>query len=1022
MHDKPMRTTSTGSPKNIAIVGAGIGGMQAALLLAELGRRVTMIERAPWIGGSFHLLDHTFPTDSCGLCFLEPAQSPTYCPTFECDRHPLIDLRPLTRVQAVEGSAGNFCLTLQTTPRFVDPARCDQCGLCATVCPAEGPSDYEGMLAPRKAIYPPPARGLPASYVIDPELCTRCGRCVEVCPRDAIDLDMQPESEQLTAGAVIVSPGLIPFAAEGKGEYGYGVFDNVITSLQFERLMSYSGSTGGRLLRPSDGRPARKIAFISCVGSRDASLGREYCSSICCMITAKQATVARQVDSQVESTIFFIDRRAGGRDYERYMNQRAAHPQVRYQRCQVSTIKQRQQSRDLLIEYWDDAGARRVERFDLVVLAVGFGPDTDLSEPAIERDAYGFAQAGRRLDPGASRPGIIPVGGLTGPKDIPDTVIEAAAAAALAAPLAGAQDAPDLVASPLAIRPGLFEEEPRTGVFLCGDLDGLDRHALTSEIAALPGITQAAETPSLITEAGRDAIVQGANDAGLNRLVIAYAAGRLDARLEQHLAHAHAALGLPDSATTLVNLRECIRDHGYDTEPQATALRAIQIALAGLRYRPLGTRASQQPAERTEESASRVSAAVIGAGPAGLAAAISLSDLGWDVALIERCSHPGGRLRHIERTAEGEETAGWLEAQIARVHSDEQITIYTDTEILAAERADAGHTLRIRSPQGETQIACQTVIMATGGKPADTAAYFHGADARVVTQTELETRLRQNAGALADLKTVVMIQCVDSRDARRPYCSHVCCSQAVRNAVRLRQLQPALELFILYRDMHTPGMHELAYQAARQAGVVLVRYDINAMPSVSTRGGRSLRVQVVDAAIGLPLELDADLLVLSAGIQPAGAPDWSRTLGLAWNPDGFLTPEHAKMRPLNLGAPGLFACGSALGPCFVQEALAQGRGAAAQAAVYLEQQARRRPAVETIAVVNERLCSGCELCVKTCPYEARIMDAERRVARVIDSLCAGCGACAMVCPNGATQQRLFDQRSVLEMIDAALWL
>ncbi|MGQ9666621.1 MAG: 4Fe-4S binding protein [Anaerolineae bacterium] len=454
---------------DVAIIGAGIAGMQSAFLLTSLGRRTALIEASPWIGGSFHLLDRTFPTDSCGLCFMEAGPAPAFCPTLESARSPLVSLHTLTQVTAVEGEAGDFRLTLRRQPRYVDPARCTACGECLTVCPVSGPSFDEGTLAPRKAIYRPPWRAVPRAFVIDPALCTHCGACAEVCPENAIDLDMPAETVTLHAGAIIAAPGFTPFPAERKGEYGFGVLDNVVTSIQFERMISFSGSTGGRIVRPSDGQPARRLAFISCVGSRDPAVGRPYCSSICCMITAKQAAIARELDPQAACTVFYIDLRAQGRDDEYYLARRLNSPGIRYIRCQVSTIKQSQRTKDVVIAYWDEAGVHQEEAFDLAVLAVGFGPPAEAQELAkalqIALDEAGFARTSPLRPAESSRPGVFAAGAFREPKDIVHSVVEAGAAAALAAVWtptpaeAGAEENPTM-------RPGLEDEPPRLGVFL----------------------------------------------------------------------------------------------------------------------------------------------------------------------------------------------------------------------------------------------------------------------------------------------------------------------------------------------------------------------------------------------------------------------------------------------------------------------------------------------------------------------------------------------------------------------------
>lgn len=1006
---------------DVAIVGAGIAGMQAAFLLTSLGRRVALLDSAPWIGGSFHLLDRTFPTDSCGLCFMEAGLSPTYCPTLESARNPLLSIYPLTQVTALEGKAGDFRLTLRQLPRFVDPALCTACGECLAVCPISGPSFDEGTLAPRQAIYRPPWRAVPRAFVIDPALCPRCGACVEACPEGAVDLEMPAQTVTLHAGAVIASPGFEPFPAERKGEYGFGVLDNVVTSIQFERIISFSGSTRGRLVRPSDGRPARRLAFISCVGSRDPAMGRPYCSSICCTITAKQVTVARELDPGAECTVFYIDLRAQGRDDEYYMAGRIHAPGIRYVRCQVSTIKQSQRTRDIIIEYWDEAGQRQEEAFDLAVLAVGFGPLAEAAELAqalgIERDALGFVHTSVLRPAESSRPGVFAAGAFREPKDIVHSVVEAGAAAALAAAVTPAVSPPAAEEAP-PMRPGLEDEPPRLGIFLgeagkqyAGLLEELEHR-----LCRLSGVALAERIPSLAAPAGRDALLRHASEAGLNRLVIVDAPLRFSPAVEANLGQVLRALGLPDAAVELVDI-EAGWPAGCDlTAHSANGLwDSVRMAAAGLLRRPVSPRSILPPASMPE-TADFLDCVVVGGGPAGISAALALAELGRRVLLVEQAPQLGGHLRELTGRLDGEDPAAWLAERTVKLEQTAGVRISTRTAVTRASRQpDDTYLLELETPEGREQVRTGALITALGSRPAPTSAFGCGQDRRVMTQDALARRLE----AGEDLGCVVMVQCVDSRTAERPYCSRTCCAQALCNALRLKEAQPASQVAILYRDMRAFGRHELEYLAARRAGVRFIRYEEDRPPQVQ-RGAGGLGVEVHDALLRRLVRLPADTVVLSVGAVPAALPPWLAGLGVQAHADGFLIPEHPKMRPLSLGKPGLFACGAVLGPCFAEEAVLQGQAAAAHAASYLAQRARRRTAVESVAIVNERLCSGCELCVSACPFEARIMNAERHVAEVRAAFCAGCGTCAMVCPNGASQQRLFETPAVLQVIDAAL--
>jgi heterodisulfide reductase subunit A len=427
----------TSASNSILIVGAGIGGMQSALLLAEAGYPVVLVDSAPGIGGSLHLLDRTFPTDSCGICYMVPGR-PAYCPTIECDLHPNITIVPYTDVVGLEGEPGAFTVRLHHKPRYVIPERCILCGKCARVCPVERPSQYEGDLAKEKAIYRPPLRAIPPAYVIDMSVCTRCGKCVEVCPTEAIDLEMPPTESQLQVGAVVLSPGFEPFDARLKGEFGWGYYPNVLTSIQFERMVSFAGSTRAHLVRPSDGQRPRRIAFIQCVGSRDMSIGRGYCSSVCCMHTAKHVRVVKELEPDTEITVFFMDIRTHGKDYEAYFEETKALPGVMYRRSMVSSVHERPKSRNVVVNYVAEDGTVREEEFDLVVLVVGFG--APLGAQALGRalgvdlNEYGFAVTDPFAPDRASRPGVFVAGAFREPKDIPETVVEASAVAAAGRP------------------------------------------------------------------------------------------------------------------------------------------------------------------------------------------------------------------------------------------------------------------------------------------------------------------------------------------------------------------------------------------------------------------------------------------------------------------------------------------------------------------------------------------------------------------------------------------------------------
>mgnify|MGYP006288073771 CR=1 FL=1 len=1015
----------------VLVVGAGIGGMQSALLLAEAGHKVYLLDSAPGIGGSMHLLDRTFPTDSCGICLMLPGRA-AYCPTIECDLHPNVEILPYSVVEGLQGEPGDFRVTVRRKPRYVDVDRCTNCGLCADVCPVERPHQYEGEIDMQKAIYQPPIRAIPSAYVIDMDYCPgdpeRCHRCVDACPADAIDLDQVATTEEITVCAVIMSPGYEPFDAAVKGEYGFGHYENVLTSLQFERMVSLSGSTGAQIVRPSDGQKPRRIAFIQCVGSRDPSIDRGYCSSVCCMYTAKQVQVAKELDPDLDVTVFFMDIRAHGKDFDEYFDQVEATPGVRYRRAMVSSIHDYKQTGDLRLDFVGQDAAVQEEDFDMVVLAVGFQPPNGFqalgAALGVDLNQYGFGVTDTFHPTESSRPGILVSGAFREPKDIPGTVVEASAVAADAARLVGRDDC----GRPAGDESGggsdgdrdVRLEWPRTGVFLCdcrGEVGSvIDLQALADYARDLQDVASVEVMDNACLASGRAQIAEAIERDDLNRVVIAGCPAR---EYQTAFEGMMRGAGLEPGLLERVNLRGEVAWVHQGNGRDAGSARALTKAQELVSMAVAGVRMAQPVQSAGQELSQRV--LVIGGGLAGMTAAQSLAEMGYHVDLVEKSADLGGQLRKLRYTLTGEDPVAFLNGLIDDVEGHDRIHLYRESEVEDVTGWVGQYHTTINSAAGERETLDHgAIIVATGGHEVSPNEYLYGEDSRVMTLRELEIALDEGEEEPSETDQlaagdVVMIQCVGSREPERPYCSRVCCTKAVTNALRLRERYPDRRVFVLYREMRTYGFREDVYRQAREDGVAFLRYELPHKPEVTTGDG-SLTVRVREPVTGEVVELKAGTLVLSTGIEPNDVSELADLLQIPLDKNGFFQEEYPKMRPLDFTRRGVYMCGLAHSPRFSDESILQAKAAAMRAAALLEQQPLEAPvaAVE----VNERLCTACGQCVEVCPYGARVLEPGAHTAEVVEVLCQGCGACIVACPNKATRRKGVETPRVYRMLES----
>ncbi|MEA3240008.1 MAG: FAD-dependent oxidoreductase, partial [Pseudomonadota bacterium] len=738
----------------VMVVGGGFAGMTAALQLAEQGCAVTMVEKEAAIGGFFPLLDNTFPTNSCGVCFLSPKQ-PAYCPFVECRLHDNLEIKVGSYPREISGESGNFKVTLKVDPLGVDQEKCIDCGDCSAVCPVSVSYEFSGGLEERAAIYKQYPKMVKAGYRIDFEQCTRCGDCVDVCPVDAINLEAEATEEEVKSDAILLTPGFSLVDGGLKGEYGFGRYANVVSSRQLERMISYSGPGQGRVYAPADGSKPRRVAFIQCVGSRDISCGRGYCSSVCCMYATKQAMFIRERSPETEVVVYYMDLRGMGKGYEKYFNRAREEFKIDYRRSMISTVKEDPQSRKLRLIY-DDGGKFLEDEVDLVVLSLGFdAPRLDFAaDLGLELDDYGFCRTGEFNPTQTSVPGVFAAGAFCGPKDIPETVMEAAGAAdALLVSLRDriqfcplSTDEVENNNRKLMPREGnVWVEEPRIGVFLCSCsgfmADELDFAGLCQEVSTRHRVVCAEIIDHACTAEGLVDLRRFIGEHELNRIVIGACSVREMERLLDKFARDS---GFNANAFTVVNLKEqCLLPHQPgDRMMKAKAAALVQAAVTKV-YRDL-------PAVN-QTVAVEQRALVVGGGVAGMTAALSLAARGYGVALVEKTDKLGGRLLEAHYTIKGSAPRPFVESLAAEVNENELIEVLAEAQVVTHQGKTGNYTTVVKQGETDHLLHHGVLVVATGAREASTDEYLRGQDERVLTQTELEERIASSPESLQSI-------------------------------------------------------------------------------------------------------------------------------------------------------------------------------------------------------------------------------------------------------------------------------
>jgi len=1005
------KSDKVSSPSRVLVVGGGMGGIRTALDLAEAQVEVVLIDKANAIGGLMTQLDRTFPTNNCDLCTLSATLS-------ETRRSRYIHLLPLTRLVSLEGKAGDFKATLSTLPRYIDLERCTACGECHRRFPEC--VDFNPGLdhrAPTCMRYP---QSTPQAYSINLGKCSDPQALAACCPAGAIVLDDKEKETVWSVGAVVLAPGASIFDPSVTDNLSYEDPD-VLTSLEYERILSASGPTQGRLLCPSDGRVPTKIAWIQCVGSRGLQKGAaSYCSSACCMFALKEAMVTKErFKEDVEATIFYMDMRTFGKDYERFLERARKDYKVRLVRSRPHTVIRHPGENQVTVQYApEEGGLSREERFDLVVLATGFRIDEEMRQTAarlgITLNEHGFAQTGSFNPVATSREGIYVCGMFESPKDIPETLVQASAAACRASAHVSAQAFTEEEEAELPPEREVSGEPPRVGVFICDcgeDIGGvISVPDLAAFSAKLDGVVLAENVGHGCSRESMSRIQEAVVQHQLNRVVIGGCSPRThQARFQEVLRRA----GLNKYLLEIANLREQDTWVHPGPGPEA-ALKSRQILQGAVQSVKKARPLSENRLEINRD------VLVVGGGVAGMTAALSLADQGLKVFLVERRSFLGGTANLIHRTLEGEDVQAFVQELKERTQNHPNIQVVLNAVIVDHSGRPGMYRTGLQAgPQMfYRQIEHGATILATGALPNRPDLYLLGRHDAVMTQLDADALLETQPEKAEAWKTVVMIQCVGSRQPDNPNCSRVCCQAAVKNALRIKEKNPEALVMILYRDMRTYGFQEDYYRRAREQGVVFVRYEPENPPQVQP-AGLQVEVSFTDPILGRNLSVNADALILSTGMisDDETTEDLESVFKVPRTDDGYFLEEHIKLRPLDLPVPGFFVAGTAHSPRLIRETIAQAEGAASRVQALLSRDYINLGAV--VAKVDSKRCAACLICVRACPFEVPFINADG--FSEIDPLkCQGCGVCASECPAKAIQLMQFEDDQILAKLEGLL--
>ena len=919
------------------------------------------------------------------------------------------------------------------TPYMEKSDVCMTCGACAFICPTSRftqtkvqkisgntpipiLSEFDENMGGRHAVFFPFPQAVPKIPVIDQTKCVyyqtgNCKTCEAVCEAGAISYDQEEQTIEVEVGSVVVSAGAVRFDASKMPQYGYGMFKNVITSLEFERVLSASGPTGGHIIRPSDQKEPKKIAFIQCVGSRDHKT-HTYCSSVCCTYAIKEAIIAKEHSGgEISSHIYAMDVRTFGRGFEDYRIRAENEYGVKIiKNNRVPSLEQLENGNLLIKRVEDDKVI--TEDYDMVILSIGFETDKHTKELAaklgIELNEHGFCQTSAFEPLSTSKPGIFVCGSNSAPKDIPETVAQASGAAAMASSIIseerGTLVSPKVYPDELEVA----ELEPRIGVFIChcgSNIGGIvDVPAVAAYARTLPNVVYSTDNLYTCSQDTQDIIKDIILEHKLNRVVIASCSPRTHESLFQDTIQ---EAGLNKYLFEMANIRDqCSWVHMKEPE-NATEKSKTLVNMAVARSALL------QPLYQSMVETKR-SAVVLGGGLAGMTAAVEISKQGFPVDLVEASDKLGGQLNHIHSTITGDDPKALLERLVSTIEKDQRITTHMGTKL---EKLD-GYLGNFASTLADgATVEHGVLIVATGGREYKPKEYFYGESPKVMTQ--LEFKALMDKGELATPKNVAIIHCVGARNDENTECGRICCTTSIKTALEINEAYPEANIYNLYKDIRTYGFKEAYYKEAGEKGINFIRYDEDLPPQV-TQTENGVQIRVKDQVLKRDLLLNPDIVILSSTVVPnQDNNDLAMMLKVPVSKDGFFLEAHVKLRPLDFATDGIFICGMAQGPKFMDETISQACGAVSRACTILSKKELKAGGI--VSLVNEDLCGGCGTCETVCPYNAITVDDSDPTnlkASVNDILCKACGCCCAACPEMAVTMSHYSDKQILAQIKA----